>query len=168
MKTAIFILSFLFSLFGYSQAPLADELVQIHNATEAEMNAISNPTEGSLIYNTTKKRAYQYTGTTWRKLIVEKEIVKQLNSNYTLTPADDGCALKFNSATNITLTVPSGLPIGYNISIYQAGNGKITVTESGTTIKNRLSRFTTAGLDAAVGLLCTSANTFHLSGDLKR
>jgi len=68
----------------------------------------------------------------------------------------------------MTLTIPSGLPIGFNISLYQIVSGEITIVGSGTTVKNRLLRFKTAGLDAGVGVICTAANIFYVTGDLKK
>ena len=158
----------MFGLHLNAQTPQSDELVKIHSVTTVEMNAIVNPEEGSFAFNTDDKHMYQFDGTTWQKLLQSKSRVKSLTSNYTLIEADDGCALNFNSSSDITLTVPTGLPIGYNVSVYQSGTGQVTVTGSGTTIKNRLLRFKTAGLDAAIGLLCTNTNIFHVSGDLKR
>lgn len=168
MKKIIFIIALSLSLSINAQAPLTNELVKIHSVTTIEMNAIASPVEGSFAFNIDDKHMYQFDGTTWQKLLQAKERIKQLSTSYTLVPADDGCALNFNSATDVTLTVPAGLPVGYNISVYQSGTGKVLFVESGTTIKNRLLRFKTAGLDAAVGLLATGTNIFHVSGDLKR
>jgi len=46
--------------------PTSDELVVLHNVTTAEMNAISTPVEGSLIFNTDNKEVYERNATTWR------------------------------------------------------------------------------------------------------
>ncbi|MGB6269459.1 MAG: hypothetical protein WBF67_10670 [Olleya sp.] len=168
MKKLIFIALIVLSMRVNAQAPQSDELVKIHSVTTIEMNAITSPIEGSFVFNTDDKHMYQFDGANWQKLLQSKEIIKPLTASYTLTAADYRCALTFNSSTDVTLTVPAGLPVGYNVSIYQIGSGKVTVIGSGTTIKNRLMRFKSAGLDAAVGLLCTSTNTFHVSGDVKR
>ncbi|MGG8498112.1 hypothetical protein ACQY1Q_17030 [Tenacibaculum sp. TC6] len=107
------------------------------------------------------------TGTQWKDIKLAEVVNK--TSNYTLTANDNGKVFTFNSSTDMTLTVPNGLPVGFNISIYQTNTGKVTVSGSGgTTILNRLSRFQTAGKDAGAGLICTSTNNFHLTGDLKR
>lgn len=71
MKQVIFILVFLAFRLGFSQAPTANDLVAIHAATLAEINAIASPFEGSLIYNTDDKFLYQYTGSSWQKLTPE-------------------------------------------------------------------------------------------------
>ncbi len=61
----------LFLLFwgkAYCQTPKSNELLAIHSISTIEMNAITNPFKGSLIYNTDKKSIYFYTGTLWKKL----------------------------------------------------------------------------------------------------
>ena len=145
-------------------------LLGLTEASTAEMLSISNPIEGALLYNSTEKRVYQYNGANWDQLeINESPIIAAKTSNYILTAADNGSVFTFNSNANVTLTASNGLPIGFNISIYQIGNGQVIITgSSGVTIKNRLSRFKTAGKDAGVGLICTANNIFHLTGDLKK
>lgn len=103
------------------------------------------------------------TGTDW----IDPYLVNVVNktANYTLTAADNGKVFTFSNAA--TLTVPNGLPIGFNISIYQTGTGNVTIT-GGATVLNRLSRFKTAGKDAGAGLVSTALNTYHLTGDLKK
>lgn len=105
------------------------------------------------------------TGTVW----VDPKLVSVVNktTSYTLSAADNGKVFTFNSGTAMTLTVPTGLAVGFNISIYQTGVGEVTII-GGATILNRLSRFKTAGKDAGAGLLITATNTAHLTGDLKK
>ncbi len=106
------------------------------------------------------------TGTQWSDANTP-EVVNR-TSNYTLTANDNSKVFTFSSASDLTLTVPSGLPIGFNISIYQTGTGRVTITgAAGVTVLNRLSRFRTAGQHAGAGLVSTSTNSFHLTGDLR-
>ena len=49
------------------QALNYDELEQIHKVTTTEMNSISSPRPGSLVYNTTENTLYFYTGTAWKR-----------------------------------------------------------------------------------------------------
>lgn len=146
-------------------------LVNIHNVTDTEMSAILNPLPGSLIYNTTRNSIMQFNGTTWDKLLEDKVLnveVLPKTANYTVALADNGKVITFDSTSDVTLTIASGLPIGFNISIYQIGDGRVTIAGAGgVSVKNRLSRFKTAGKDAGVGLICTATNSFHLTGDLK-
>ena len=141
-------------------------------STTTEMNAILSatppPTTGALIFNDEVKKIYEFNGTIWKQLL-ETAIVDAKTASYTLTASDYGNVLTFNSATDVILTIPTGLPVGFNISIYQIGTGKVTITGAGgVQIKNRLQRFRTAGLDAGVGIIATATNVFHITGDLKK
>jgi hypothetical protein len=106
------------------------------------------------------------TSTDW--INIGNATIKALTANYTLIAADNGTVITINNALATTLTIPSGLPVGFNVSVYQIGNGNITITGSGTTVKNRLIRFKTAGLDAGIGIISTATNIFHITGDLKK
>ena len=48
--------------------PLNDELVVLHNATTVEMNTISSPIQGSLIFNTDDNEIYERNATSWHKI----------------------------------------------------------------------------------------------------
>ena len=49
-------------------APLSDELVVLHNITTAEMNAITTPLEGSLVFNTDDNEVYERNATAWHRI----------------------------------------------------------------------------------------------------
>lgn len=167
MKKYILLLVLLFNVFiMYSQL---DEttVMGIPTGTTVQINAVTPLEQGALAFDTDTKKFMMFDGSNWYKLMIEVKF-KTITSNYTLTQSDDGYVILANSSSNITLTVPNGLNIGFNISAYQIGDGKLQFTGSGATIKNRLSRFKTAGKDAGVGLLCTNTNIFHLTGDLKK
>jgi hypothetical protein len=57
------------SLLFYAYAvPLSDELVQLHNVTTSEMNSITSPQRGSLVFNTDDKEIYERNNTAWNKI----------------------------------------------------------------------------------------------------
>lgn len=131
-------------------------------------NVDATPLEGSLLYDNTREGAYIYNGTQWRRVYFAP-IVDAKTASYTLQSSDDGNVLTFNSATDVILSVPAGLEIGFNVSIYQLGTGQVTIVGSGgASVLNRLSRFKTAGPNAGAGIICTAADTYHITGDLKR
>lgn len=170
MKTLKYLSSFILMIYYQNSIAQidAEALFALPILSNTEMNAATTtPNEGSLIYNSDTNRVYEYDGTNWLKLVVEAVTIKEITGNYTLVEGDDGFAINANSGTDIDITVPTGLVTGFKVTVYQTGTGKVTFIESGTTIKNRLSRFRTAGIDAGVGLLSTSTNTFHLTGDLR-
>jgi len=138
------------------------------NATD--IATITSPTKGSLIYNTTEDAVFQYNGTNWGKVDTTNALpsVTTKTASYTLTTTDNGNILTFDSAIDVKIEIPSGLPIGFNVSVYQTGEGKVHFVGDLITLKNRLSRFITAGKDAGAGLVCTGRDIFHLTGDLKK
>ena len=165
MKKILQIILFIFPFVTF--ATTTDELVQIHVLTTAEITALSAPVDGTLAFDSTIKKLYVYANGTWKPLIFAAKVIEK-TGNYTLTQGDNEAVFTFNSSSAITLTIPSGFPVGYNVSIYQIGTGKVTVVGSGTSIKNRLSRFRTAGKDAGVGIVSTASDVYHLTGDLRR
>jgi len=150
----------------YVQAFENDLVFRLNSGTQTQMNNII-PALGMMVYNITDKKVYYYDGTRW--VGIDKARVIPKTSSYTLQSSDDGAILTFDSATDVTLTIPTSLPIGFNVSIYQINMGKVIISGvTGVSVKNRLSRFKTAGKDAGVGIVSTANNVYHVTGDLKR
>ena len=149
-------------------ATTTDELVQVHALTTAERAVLSAPVgDGTLVFDSTIKKLYIYANGEWKPLVFTAKVIEK-TGDYTLVEDDNGMILTFDSSAAVTLTIPTGFPVGYNVSVYQIGTGKVTIAGSGTSIKNRLSRFRTAGKDAGVGIVSTASDTYHLTGDLRR
>lgn len=87
---------------------------------------------------------------------------EQTGTTYTLVAGDNGKVIKFTSGSAITLTLPSGLGVGFNCSVIQYGAGQITF--SGT-FYNQSSHTKTAGQYAVTGLISCVADSFVLAGD---
>ncbi len=145
-------------------------LLELTNVSSDDLTNITSPSTGSIVYNRTEGTVYQYNGSIWEKIDTTNALptVTTKTASYTLTAEDNGNILKIDSSTDVKIEVPSGLPIGFNVSVYQVGEGKVYFVENSTTLKNRLSRFITAGKDAGVGLVATGRDIFHLTGDLKK
>jgi hypothetical protein len=127
--------------------------------------SMTNPTQSQLpttiVYN---NQANNFGGNT-----IENYSAKyndQTGTAYTLLASDNGKVVTFNNASAITLTVPSGLPVGFNCLILQKGAGQVTFTTSATTINNRQSLTKTAGQYAVASLISISLNNFITGGDL--
>jgi len=177
------------STIGYAQFD-GDYIFQLESATQTTINNISNPKKGMILYNTTDDKLYYYNGTQWLnvdKTVISVDSDNALNAgsdggayfpkakvlvksaNYTLTSTDNRAILTFDSTSDVTLTIPAGLPVGYNVSVYQINRGKVIISAgAGVSMKNRLSRFKTAGKDAGVGIVSTASGIFHITGDLKK
>lgn len=92
-------------------------------------------------------------------------IVTDSGTSRTLSSSDNGTVLHFTGSSAITITVPTGLDVGFTVTIIQAGTGQITFSASSTTINNRQSHTKTAGQWAIVSLIQRTTNNFVLAGD---
>jgi hypothetical protein len=92
-------------------------------------------------------------------------VVTESTTSRTLGAGDNGVMLICTSNSAVTITVPTGLDVGFTVTIIQAGTGQITFSASSTTINNRQSHTKTAGQWAVAGLIQRSSNNFVLSGD---
>lgn len=86
--------------------------------------------------------------------------------SYTLVAADNGKILNFTNTSAVTVTIPSGLPAGFNCTVVQNGTGQITFAASSTTINNRNGFTKTAGQYSMVSILHMGSNVFITSGEM--
>ncbi len=87
-------------------------------------------------------------------------------SSYTLLSTDNGKIININVASAFTLTVPSGLPVGFNCTVVQYGAGQITLANSGTTFKNRNSFTKSAGQYSIITIINMGSETYITSGEM--
>lgn len=90
----------------------------------------------------------------------------QSGTTYTLASSDNGKVLVFTNGSAVTVTIPSGFPVGYNCSIVQYGAGQVTVSAgSGVTLRLRTSANKTGGQYAVASLLSVVSNEYLFAGD---
>jgi hypothetical protein len=105
-------------------------------------------------------------GTVSDKYIASSSMVAtESSTSRSLSSSDNGIILICTSNSAVTITVPTGLDVGFTITVIQAGTGQITFSTSSTTINNRQSHTKTAGQWAMVSLIQRSTNNFVLGGD---
>lgn len=97
--------------------------------------------------------------------------INNITGNFIFNSSFNSKLLTINASQNITGTVPTGLPTGYNVSFVQVGNGQLFITGQtgiGATgiIRQRLNLYNTAGQYSIASLLHHSGNQFILYGDL--
>jgi hypothetical protein len=153
---------------------------------------IISPATGLLVYNTATIGAspnnvipgyYYWNGSAWIAIIGAStsssiagngttstlsnfsSVMNDQTASYTLTNSDNGKVVTLNSASAVTVTVPS-LSVGFNCMIVQKGTGQVTLSASGVTILNRYSFTKTAGQYAILSLVCIEANKYISSGDM--
>jgi hypothetical protein len=93
-------------------------------------------------------------------------INSQAGTTYTLLSTDNGEVIVWNTSSAGTLTIPSGLPVGFNATLIQTGTASIGITGSGTTLNSFEGKLRTAGQHAAVSIISYSSNVFNIAGGL--
>lgn len=87
-------------------------------------------------------------------------------TTYSLVASDNGKIININVSAAFTLTIPSGLPVGFNCTIVQYGTGQITLATSGTTLKNRNSFNKSAGQYSIITIINMGTETYIVSGEM--
>lgn len=89
----------------------------------------------------------------------------QTGTTYTLVAADNGGVVTLDNAAAITVTVPSGLGVGFNCICIQIGAGQVTFSASGVTI-NPSSTLKISAQHGAASLIAYASNVFNLTGSI--
>jgi hypothetical protein len=89
--------------------------------------------------------------------------VTTISGAYSITAADNGKILQSSSPSAITITIPTGLPTGFNCTIVQMGAGQLTF--SGTYL-NRGSFTKTASQYAVVSIIHFGSDVILVSGEM--
>jgi hypothetical protein len=89
--------------------------------------------------------------------------VGAITAAYSITAADNGKILQSTSVTALTITIPTGLPTGFNCTVVQMGAGQITF--SGTYL-NRTGFTKTASQYSVVSILHLGNNSILVTGEM--
>ena len=153
------------------------QVVGAHNATFTINNSAplwnANQSQGKAISTTvptdSQALVWDTTTSTWKPTNFGVfSVITVPGTTYTLSSADNGKILDFTNALSITITVPSSLPIGFQVSITQAGAGIITISAgSGMAVNNRWGAIKTSGQWAKAGLEVRATGSSVLSGDVQ-
>ena len=192
MKTYALLFFSLFVLIGHAQtgigttAPNASAKLEV-SATDkgflpprvaltasnvfAPITGTSSAATGLLIYNTASAGTtpnnvvpgyYYWNGTTWIQ-ISGGLVIESKSASFNLTAADNNKLFFINSASTVTVTVPT-LPIGFSCQLIQVGAGMITLTPSGTNL-NSANGLSTRTTNSVIGLVMNSATVGYVFGD---
>jgi hypothetical protein len=131
------------------------------------------PATGLLVYNTATTGTapnnvvpgyYFFNGTVWVQISAGLIIDNSKTAGFTLGAIDNNKVFLITSASNITVTVPNTLPIGFTCQIIQGGAGTITLAGSGVTL-NSSNGLTTRATNSVVGLVMNTTTTGFIMGD---
>jgi len=95
----------------------------------------------------------------------DASINDQTGTAYTLLAGDNGKVVVLNNPSAVTVTVPSGLGVGFNCSFVQKGAGQVSFSASGTTINNRQSHTKINAQYGVASIVAYADNVFVLAGD---
>lgn len=110
---------------------------------------------------------FVWDGTSWNVPLVTPIPTTIAGTAYTLSLADNGKILDCTNAAAITITVPNTLPVGFQVSITQAGAGVVSfVGSGGMAIVQRWGGNNTNGQWAKAGIEVRAINSAVLTGDV--
>lgn len=89
--------------------------------------------------------------------------VATISTNYSLTASDNGKILQSTAASAITITIPTGLPTGFNCTVVQMGAGQLTF--SGTYL-NRGGFTKSASQYSVVSIIHLGSNSIIVTGEM--
>ena len=93
--------------------------------------------------------------------------INTIANSVTLAATDNAEIIQSNASSAITVTIPTGLPTGFNCMVLQYGAGQITFSPAaGVTLINRNSYNKSIGQYALVTLLHIGSNVVIISGEL--
>jgi hypothetical protein len=127
---------------------------QLHSTGTVRFAGAGTPGVGKVLTSDASgNAAWQYT------------TINAKTAAYTLITSDYGNVIVFNSATNVTLTIPSSLPAGFYCQVIQQGTGQVSVIgASGVTVTSALGTLSrTTG--SSIGILLSTPTNAFLSGD---
>jgi hypothetical protein len=89
-------------------------------------------------------------------------------TSYTLQNSDAGCIIRYNSSSNLTLTIPAGImSVGDQVMLLQVGTGSIITVAGGGVTRIAAGQATqTAQQYAVAALVETAQNEWLLLGDI--
>ena len=132
----------------------------------------SSAAAGLLVYNTQTAGSipnnvvpgyYYWNGSAWVQIAGGLVIDNSKSASFTLTTADNNKLFIINSASSVTVTVPT-LTIGFNCQFIQTGAGVISLSASGTTL-NSANGLTSRTTNSVIGLVMNSTTTGYVFGD---
>jgi hypothetical protein len=139
----------------------------------APITGTSSAAAGLLIYNTATAGTapnnvvpgyYYWNGTAWTQISNGLILDANKNTSFSVAAADNNKLFLISSSTAVTVTIPSGLPVGFSCQFIQTGAGVITLLGSSVTL-NSANGLTSRAQNSAVGLVMSSSGTGYVFGD---
>lgn len=133
----------------------------------------SSAATGLLVYNTASAGTgpnnvvpgyYYWNGTTWIQISGGLVIDNSKSASFTLAASDNNKVFLITSASAVTVTVPSTLPVGFSCQVIQGGAGIITFAGSSVTL-NSSNGLSTRATNSIIGVVLNTTTTGFVFGD---
>lgn len=139
----------------------------------SDVSTIATPVAGLLIYNTATAGTapnnvvpgyYYWNGTAWTQISNGLILDASKTASFSVAAADNNKLFLISSSTAVTVTIPTGLPVGFSCQFIQTGAGVITLVGSSVTL-NSANGLTSRAQNSAVGLVMSSSSAGYVFGD---
>ncbi len=139
----------------------------------APITGTSSAAAGLLIYNTATAGTapnnivpgyYYWNGTAWTQISNGLILDASKTASFQVAAADNNKLFLISSSTAVTVTIPTGLPVGFSCQFIQTGAGVITLLGSSVTL-NSANGLTSRAQNSAVGLVMSSSAAGYVFGD---
>ena len=143
------------------------------NNVFAPITGTSSAAAGLLIYNTATAGTapnnvvpgyYYWNGTAWTQISNGLIVDASKTASFSVAAADNNKLFLISSASAVTVTIPTGLPVGFSCQFIQTGAGVITLLGSSVTL-NSANGLTSRAQNSAVGLVMSSSTVGYVFGD---
>ncbi len=131
---------------------------QLHTTGSVRFAGAGTPGAGKVLTSDASGNA------TWQNAL-GSTTVSSKTADYTLVSSDNAGFIVVNSATLVTITVPSTLSAGFYCQIIQQGVGQVSVVgDTGVSVTSAMgTKSRTSG--SSIGVMLTTSTTAFLSGD---
>jgi len=90
--------------------------------------------------------------------------VNTITTSYLMSSLDNGRVIIANSSSSLNITIPTGLPVGFNCVVIQVGSGQVSMVASGTTL-NSVNGLKISAQHGSLSVMSYAANVFNISGN---
>ncbi|MHA8096956.1 hypothetical protein U8591_07440 [Aquirufa antheringensis] len=140
----------------------------------APIAGTSSAAVGLLIYNTAGTGTapnnvvpgyYYWNGTSWIQLTGGLVIDASKGASFDVAAADNNKLFLINSSSAVTVTIPTGLSVGFSCQFIQTGAGVITLVGASGVTLNSANGLTSRTTNSAIGLVMSSSGAGYVFGD---
>jgi hypothetical protein len=98
--------------------------------------------------------------------VLTGQIVTEAGTSRTLAAGDNGKIIYCTSGSAVTITCATGLGVGFNATIIQGGDGKVTLAAGAATLNSYSGLLSTMGKFAVISVISPVADEFIAAGNL--